>query len=294
MKWFKGVLCLVLTLVIGFTLTANETQAASKKVSLKLSDGGTYYGEIKEGKPHGKGTARWSENKSFSGDWVNGKRSGAGKYSLTVYLDSTVEKTIYNGQWANDRYNGQGTLYQSQIANDPEEAAWNKIIEINQGSFKQNKFVSGYSIRSSYMGNFFKFEDSNKLIHYHLYYIKDLFKNKLSAEDIRLFEYINKSNKSMATFYKGIEEGLIMTMDIGTYNKKYDIYNGTVERLEEEGYSFKNYSKGKVTTKKSVEYNDLIYGQFEKKMNKEITERLSVLSPHLTTFRNMVKKFNIK
>lgn len=289
----KLILALACILTFSIALNINMTNAASNKVSLKLSNEATYYGEVKNGKPHGKGTARWGENKIYEGDWVNGKRSGSGKYSMTVVSDSMISKTVYNGQWADDKYNGQGSLYQSKISTDPEESEWNKMIDVNRGTFKNQKFLSGYSIKSSYMGNFFKFEDSNKLIHYHLYNINDLFKNKLSAEDIRLFEYINKSNKSMATFYKGIEEGLIMTMDIGSYNNKYDIYNGTVERLEEDGYSYKNYSKGKVTTKKTVEYTDLIYGQFEKKINKEITERLSVLKPYLTTFRSMVKEFKI-
>ncbi|MFB5267818.1 hypothetical protein ACE41H_13640 [Paenibacillus enshidis] len=38
-----------------------------------------YYGEVKDGKPHGKGTMKWSNDKSYSGNWVAGQRSGSGK-----------------------------------------------------------------------------------------------------------------------------------------------------------------------------------------------------------------------
>lgn len=152
MKKFRTVLCLALTLVIGFALTGNEAQAATKKVSLKLSSGATYYGEVKNGKPHGKGTARWGENKLYEGDWVNGQRSGSGKYVAKDFSESymdtmmgeldNVRTVTYTGKWSNDKMNGEGFYRDSVRAFH----GGNQYDEINKGTFENNKFVLGYSV----------------------------------------------------------------------------------------------------------------------------------------------------
>ncbi|CAI6055377.1 hypothetical protein PAECIP112173_01561 [Paenibacillus sp. JJ-100] len=152
MRWFKSVLCLMLILALGFTLSTNETQAASKKVSLKISNGGNYYGEVKNGKPHGKGTAQWGKNKTYSGDWVNGKRSGIGKYIVKDYSESymdsimgeldNVRTTTYIGKWSNDKMNGEG-FYRDNVRAFHDG---NQFDEINEGTFKNNNFVSGYTV----------------------------------------------------------------------------------------------------------------------------------------------------
>ncbi|MDR6726160.1 hypothetical protein J2W91_004666 [Paenibacillus amylolyticus] len=292
MKTIKVVLCLVLTLVIGFTLTANETNAATKKVSLKLSNGATYYGEVKSGKPHGKGVARWGENKVYEGNWVNGKRSGLGKYSLTLITDSTISKTVYNGQWANDQYNGQGSLYESRVSTKPEESEWDKMINVNRGTFKNQKFKYGYGIQSSYMGTFFEYTHSNQLIYYHLDNTNKLFKNTLVADDTRMFEYINKTNKNFVNVYKGIEEDM-QSISIGTYTRDIsNIYTGTEEEMSGGFYSKTEYLKGKSKTFEKEE-TDVISKQFDKKMNEVISKHLPVLKPHLSTFRSMVKEYKL-
>ncbi|MNP29079.1 MORN repeat protein [compost metagenome] len=61
-----------------------------------MSDGGTYYGEVLNGKPHGKGTARWGETEVYSGDWVSGKRQGKGKYTYTLVEGGGVPFEDYN------------------------------------------------------------------------------------------------------------------------------------------------------------------------------------------------------
>lgn len=81
MKKVYGGLLLTIILISGLFVIPTQTEAATKKVSLKLSSGATYYGEVKNGKPNGKGTAKWGESKLYSGDWVDGKRQGQGKYS---------------------------------------------------------------------------------------------------------------------------------------------------------------------------------------------------------------------
>ncbi|WP_405117954.1 hypothetical protein MHB43_21515 [Paenibacillus sp. FSL H8-0317] len=147
MKRFKGVLCLVLTLVIGFTLTATETQAASKKVSLKISNGGTYYGEVRNGKPHGMGTATWGDYKTYSGEWKHGKRSGNGKFTEYLMSDAfkdgdrffNLGKEVYTGEWLNDKKSGHGTLtfYFEWRSEDP-------VREVKKGNFNNNKLIQGY------------------------------------------------------------------------------------------------------------------------------------------------------
>ncbi|WP_353049548.1 hypothetical protein [Paenibacillus sp. ISL-20] len=57
-----------------------ETAASNQKVCLTLPNGATYYGEVKNNKPHGKGTMRWGPSNVYSCDWYNGQRSGTGKY----------------------------------------------------------------------------------------------------------------------------------------------------------------------------------------------------------------------
>jgi len=44
----------------------------------KLSDGGEYYGEIKNGKPCGLGYAKWADGSVYRGSWDNGQKNGIG------------------------------------------------------------------------------------------------------------------------------------------------------------------------------------------------------------------------
>ncbi|CAM4478268.1 hypothetical protein [Paenibacillus xylanexedens] len=96
MKRFYLGFGLTITIIIGLLSCSTPTEAASKKVNLKLSDGGTYYGEVLNGKPHGKGTARWEETEVYSGDWVSGKRQGKGKYTYTLVEGGGVAFENYN------------------------------------------------------------------------------------------------------------------------------------------------------------------------------------------------------
>jgi len=45
-------------------------------VILNLKDGSRYSGEMKDGKPHGKGMQVWNSRKKYVGDFVDGKRQG--------------------------------------------------------------------------------------------------------------------------------------------------------------------------------------------------------------------------
>jgi len=58
---------------------------------------GTYSGEVEDGKPSGKGSVTFNsddiqERKTFTGNWVNGKREGPGKM---IWCNGEE----YNGEW---------------------------------------------------------------------------------------------------------------------------------------------------------------------------------------------------
>lgn len=289
----KTIILLASVLIVGMLFNVNDASAASKKTSLKLSSGATYYGEVKNGKPHGKGTARWGENKTYSGDWVNGKRSGNGKYTLMVDDGMNIKETIYIGQWLNDKQNGKGTLKEVSKFSNPEDDWRGWTMNVKKGNFKNGNFTYGYSILSnSGLGNFMSYEDSNISIQYHLYDINNIFKKNLISEDTNKFEVIKKTKKSITSVYKGIEEDM-QSISVGTYAGDYEIYSGTEETLSGGIYSITKFSKGKVVTRTEKEVTDSMYEQFDKKMNKEITQHLSILKPHVKIFRDMIKEFKI-
>ncbi|WP_339789669.1 hypothetical protein NSQ38_12860 [Paenibacillus sp. FSL R7-0313] len=174
MKRFYQSFGLTIIVIIVLLSSSSTTEAASKKVNLKLSDGATYYGEVLNGKPHGKGTARWGETEVYSGDWVSGKRQGKGKYTYTLvegggvpfedYNESnmghgTGEFTTktYTGSWINDTYHGKGKeitqwLEVQYLTSDgkvyPVHDRYNNTI--NDGTFNQGKMSQGYyAIHSS-------------------------------------------------------------------------------------------------------------------------------------------------
>ncbi|ASA25641.1 hypothetical protein B9T62_35870 [Paenibacillus donghaensis] len=75
-KMWNILCCLILCIFVH----VQKSEASGSNVTLKLPNGASYYGEVKNGKPSGKGTMIWSKSKSYSGEWIEGKRSGYGKY----------------------------------------------------------------------------------------------------------------------------------------------------------------------------------------------------------------------
>jgi hypothetical protein len=57
---------------------------------------GDYSGEIRDGKPHGKGNMKYPNGQYFTGQWVRGKRHGGG-----VLTDGA--KILFDGTWKNDK-----------------------------------------------------------------------------------------------------------------------------------------------------------------------------------------------
>lgn len=122
----------------------SSAQAASAKQALKLPSGASYYGEVRNGQPHGRGTLAWSPSKTYSGTFKSGKRSGTGKY-VNTYLDSAtgrLHKIVYNGTWSADEMNGRGVWTEQVYA--PDGLMFSNGIRT--GLFAQNKLNQGYQV----------------------------------------------------------------------------------------------------------------------------------------------------
>jgi hypothetical protein len=63
-----------------FTICADKSagnQSSNFEVK-KYANGSRYEGELKNGKPHGKGTYYYNDGNKYTGDWVDGDMSGQG------------------------------------------------------------------------------------------------------------------------------------------------------------------------------------------------------------------------
>jgi len=98
------------------------------KKTINFPDEVKYFGEVKKGKPHGKGTLTYPDNGGkYEGQWKNGKYHGKGKLNYGgkqgeyigefkngkcdgygEFKQRGVQK--YSGNWKNGKYHGQGTL----------------------------------------------------------------------------------------------------------------------------------------------------------------------------------------
>lgn len=80
-----------------------------------------YYGDVNsEGKPDGTGVAVYADNQYYYGSWVNGVRSGAGKWiHFHIHTDDKNKDYIlfhqYQGQFANDLPEGDGQEHYEYI-----------------------------------------------------------------------------------------------------------------------------------------------------------------------------------
>jgi hypothetical protein len=65
-----------------------------------------YEGEVRDGKPWGKGNMTFKNGGFYSGDWTDGLRNGEG---IQKYAEES-EREHYTGSWKNDIEHGQGVL----------------------------------------------------------------------------------------------------------------------------------------------------------------------------------------
>jgi hypothetical protein len=77
-----------------------STYAGTKR----LSDGGTYRGEMVDGKAHGQGTCTWPNEfrTRYEGEFCNDKRHGKGTFTW-------ADGDKYEGEFCDDKMHGQGT-----------------------------------------------------------------------------------------------------------------------------------------------------------------------------------------
>lgn len=68
-----------------------------------LPDGSTYFGALKDGKPHGRGKAFYPDSSNYTGEWKNGFRHGRGSWTWP-------DSSSYAGEWKGGLQHGRGTL----------------------------------------------------------------------------------------------------------------------------------------------------------------------------------------
>ena len=79
---------------------------------LILVEDGVYVGEIKKGKPHGKGILKYTNSK-YVGEFKDGKCNGQGIL--------TSQNSIYEGEWKDNNVHGRGKLI---IGDDVQDGFW--------------------------------------------------------------------------------------------------------------------------------------------------------------------------
>ena len=74
-----------------------------------------YIGELKDGKPNGKGKAIWPNGDAYEGEWKDGKMHGRGK--ITWYNGN-----VYEGEWRDGKRHGHGK--KTWLNGDAYEGEW--------------------------------------------------------------------------------------------------------------------------------------------------------------------------
>ena len=140
------------------------------KKTINFPDEIKYFGEVKKGKPHGKGTLTYPDNGGkYEGQWKNGKYHGKGKLNYGgkqgeyigefkngkcdgygEFKQRGVQK--YSGNWKNGKYHGQGTLkhykevYSGIFKNGELPSIYLEPKENNINQTKNNLVVKNLSI----------------------------------------------------------------------------------------------------------------------------------------------------
>lgn len=137
----SAALCTALS-TMSLVPASSIAHAAATKELIQISEQTQYYGEVTNGAPNGRGTIHWGGSKQYSGDFVNGKREGSGKYINEYTQDGEKHKLVYNGTWKQDKMEGKGTLTH-KVTQEDGEVIWN---EIQAGTFKNGVLQSGYDV----------------------------------------------------------------------------------------------------------------------------------------------------
>lgn len=97
------------TKTVGIDTAKNYDENTKSEVlltSIIETEAYTYWGEVKDGNPHGQGKMIWKDGDIYEGEFVNGEYEGQGTY---IWYDGDK----YVGEFVNGNYNGQGTYFYS-------------------------------------------------------------------------------------------------------------------------------------------------------------------------------------
>ncbi|EHB68042.1 hypothetical protein [Paenibacillus lactis] len=160
----KKITAITLTTALAASLTvaslipaAASADASAAKERIQMSERTSYYGEVSNGQPNGRGTIKWGTEKQYSGDFVNGKRSGSGKYINQYIEDGEQHKVVYTGSWSGDQMNGKGVLTHKVTQADG-TVRWHQI---QKGIFKDGVFTNGYDVIQAVADPDFSFTYTN-------------------------------------------------------------------------------------------------------------------------------------
>lgn len=112
-----------------------ETTDLDSQRRVDLPDGGYYFGQLRDGQPHGTGTKHFTNGNIYAGEWRNGLRHEKGKLTFR-------NGDVYEGVFDSDAISGVGRLTFADGGN-------------YQGEFLKGEFVQGtmnYEDGSSYEG----------------------------------------------------------------------------------------------------------------------------------------------
>ena len=85
-----------------------NVKETEKTITVDWQDGSKYSGEIMNGKPHGQGKYTWPDGDEYVGRWINGARHGLGCHSRRNGF-------VYIGEFKKNLPDGEGfTLDQTE------------------------------------------------------------------------------------------------------------------------------------------------------------------------------------
>ena len=156
--YFLIAIIILIISIVAFYIYSNENKNENNQ-KIILNDSNYYIGEIKNGKPNGKGKVYNKNNVLiYEGDFINGIKEGIGNMNLG-------DDKYYYGYFKNGKFNGKGILYkklnETVYVDQPIEKEifcienekrmkkkFNNITIINGGKFKK------YDVMKIYEGEF--------------------------------------------------------------------------------------------------------------------------------------------
>ena len=134
-----------------------------------------YEGQVRDGKPHGRGKMTYRDGGFYSGEWQDGERHGTG----TQTYSSGSERGSYEGMWKDDKEDGHGVIvlkngekYEGSMSNGVRAGKglltfppndWLRRVSLN-GDWKDDK-ATGYG--TFYWNNDSKY--AGELVNYQIH-----------------------------------------------------------------------------------------------------------------------------